>query len=631
MLVSNYVEMPLTNRTFFKLIKKYNLENVSIGDIAKIPIEKLATASHYEVEVTCDYCEKLLKMPYKRYTLNTKVVNKISCSNINCSNQKIKDVCQKKWGVDNPFQVESIKEKIKETLNDKYGVDHPMFLEETKNKIKETCLERYGETSYNKTDEFKKKTIKTNLEKWGVEWTLQNKEIREKGKITNLEKYGVEYSQQSKIVRDKTIKTNLKNWGVDCNLKCEETKNKIKETNLERYGHENHMKNDDIKNKIKETNLERYGHENPMKNDDIKNKIKETNLEKWGTINQSMSDLFRRDHFKISKDEFYIEYLGEQISLFKCDNGCIHSFEINTSNYYNRIRNKSKLCTICNPIGDNRSSKENDLFNYINSIYNDNIIQSYRDGLEIDIYLPELKIGFEFNGLYWHSEEQKDKNYHKDKTNYFKEKSIRIIHIWEDDWDNKNYIIKSQIKNWIGLIENKIFARKCEVKEVSLSKCREFLDNNHIQGYVNSVVKIGLYYNNSLVSLMTFDQFEGRKKMEEGGCNLNRFCNIIETNVIGGASKLLNYFIKNYSPSRIISYADQDWSEGNLYYILGFDMISVSKPDYKYLNNSKRVHKSRYKKSKLNTNLSEGKYTKLNNINKIWDCGKIKYEKKIPN
>ena len=186
MLVSNYVEMPLTNRTFFKLIKKYNLENVSIGDIAKIPIEKLATASHYEVEVTCDYCGKLLKMPYKRYTLNTKVVNKISCSNINCSNQKIKDVCQKKWGVDNPFQVDSIKEKIKETLNDKYGVDHPMFLEETKNKIKETCLERYGETSYNKTDEFKKKTIKTNLEKYGAEYSTKTEEGQLKRKITRI-------------------------------------------------------------------------------------------------------------------------------------------------------------------------------------------------------------------------------------------------------------------------------------------------------------------------------------------------------------------------------------------------------------------------------------------------------------
>ena len=585
MLVSKYVEMSLTNRTFTRLVKKYKLNNVNIGDIVKIPIEKLATSSHYEVEVICDYCGVLLKMPYKRYTLNTKVINKSACSSIKCSNQKIKDVCQKKWGVDNPFQVDSIKEKIKETLNEKYGVDHPMFLDETKEKIKETCLERYGETSYNKTEEFKKKVINTNLEKWGVDWTLQNKDIRDKGKITNLERYGVEYSQQSKIIRDKTIKTNLKKFGFDCNLK----------------------------------------------NEDVKAKIKQKNLKKWGTINQSMSDMFRSKHFKIAKDEYYLEYKGEQISIFQCDMGFNHTFEINTTNYYNRIKGKSKLCTICNPIGDFKSIKESELFNYIKSIYKREVIQSYRDSLEIDIYLPELEIGFEFNGLYWHSEEQKDKNYHKYKTDFFKERGIRVIHIWEDDWDNKKEIIKSQISNLLKVNNDKVFARKCEIREVNLKECRNFLNNNHIQGYVNSKIKIGLYYNNEIVSIMTFDHFEGRKKMEEGGWNLSRFCNKINTNVIGGASKLLNYFIKEYLPTRIVSYADLDWSIGNLYYQLGFNLISESKPDYKYINNNIRVHKSRYRKSKIDTNLSEGKYTKLNNILKIWDCGKLKFEKKIPN
>lgn len=186
MLVSKYVEMPLTNRTFNKLVKKYNLKNVYIGDIAKIPVEELAKSSHYDVEVTCDYCGYLLKIPYKRYTLNTKVIDKISCSNINCSNQKIKDVCQEKWGVDNPFQVTSIKEKIKETLNEKYGVDHPMLLEETKNKIKETCLEKYGETSFTKTIEYNKKTIETNLEKYGAEYSTKTEEGQLKRKITRI-------------------------------------------------------------------------------------------------------------------------------------------------------------------------------------------------------------------------------------------------------------------------------------------------------------------------------------------------------------------------------------------------------------------------------------------------------------
>ena len=128
---------------------------------------------------------------------------------------------------------------------------------------------------------------------------------------------------------------------------------------------------------------------------------------------------------------------------------------------------------------------------------------------------------------------------------------------------------------------------------------------------------------------MTFDSFEGRKKMEEGGYNLSRFCNKLGYNVVGGASKLLSYFIKEYKASRIVSYADKDWSIGSLYYTLGFENILESKPDYKYIVDNNRVHKSRYKKSKLKTTLTESKTMEELGINKIYDCGKIKFEYKI--
>ena len=190
-------------------------------------------------------------------------------------------------------------------------------------------------------------------------------------------------------------------------------------------------------------------------------------------------------------------------------------------------------------------------------------------------------------------------------------------------------IVRSQIKNLIGLSDEKIFARKCIIKILDRKISTKFLNDNHIQGKVNSSIKLGLYFNDELVSIMTFDSFEGRKKMEDGGWNLNRFCNKINTNVIGSASKLLSYFIKIYNPTRIVSYADKDWSIGNLYYTLGFDKKSESKPDYKYIVNKKRVHKSRYKKSKLNTTLTESKQMEINGINKVYDCGKIKFEKVI--
>jgi hypothetical protein len=146
------------------------------------------------------------------------------------------------------------------------------------------------------------------------------------------------------------------------------------------------------------------------------------------------------------------------------------------------------------------------------------------------------------------------------------------------------------------------------------------MDKNHIQGFVNSKIKLGLYFENNLVAMMTFDKFEGRKKMKDVDWNLNRFCNSINTTVVGGASKLLSYFIKKYKPNRIISYSDKDWSQGNLYQILNFKKIHETKPDYKYLVDSTRIHKSNFKKSI--TGISESNL----NLPKIWDCGKIKWE-----
>ena len=450
--------------------------------------------------------------------------------------------------------------------------------------------------------------------------------ILQKKNDNNMKKYGVNNVFQLDFVKNKSKETLLKKYGVEHPLKSEFIKNKAKETCLNKYGVEHPSKSEFVKNKTKKTCLNKYGVEFVSKVDEFKNKSKKTCSVKYGVSNFTKTEKYRENNFIISNDTNYIKYLDNGISLFRCHKE--HNFEISSDNYHSRIKNNIPLCTICNPIGDSKSIKEKELFKFISDIYADKIIQSYRDLLEIDIYLPELNIGFEFNGLYWHSEQYKDKNYHLNKTNYFKEKGIRIIHIWEDDWNFKQEIIKSQIKNLLKLNKEKIFARKCYVKEIEDVKLiRKFLDENHIQGFVNSSLKLGLFYNEELVSVMTFDHFEGRKKMEEGGWNLSRFCNKLNTNVIGGAGKLLNYFIKNYKPKRIVSYADKDWSIGDLYYTLGFENIGSNGSDYKYIIDNKRVHKSRYRKSRLNTKLTESQQMQISCINKIYDCGKIKFER----
>ena len=468
--------------------------------------------------------------------------------------------------------------------------------------------------------------------------------------------------------------SNKRGYKKYCSTKCSnshiDTKNNKINSYLEKYGVENpsflddvrikisdYMKNqsDETKSKRKKTMISKYGYESNIFRPDIinnrnkklsykviKDKRKETCLYKYGVDNYTKTDKYRKkitEKYKnkviettLNSDENYINHLGDGQYELKC-NLKDHTFFIHRHLYHARNRIKVPLCTICYPVNELKSIKEKELYEFITSIYSGEVIDSYRDGLEIDIYLPDLKIGFEFNGVYWHSELYKDKWYHLNKTNHFKERGIRIIHIWEDDWMYKRDIIKSQIVNWLALTPIKLFARKCEIKEIDDKKLvRDFLDKNHIQGNISSVLKIGLFYIGDLVSLMTFDHFEGRKRMLDYEWNLSRFCNKIDINVIGGASKILKYFINNWKPKRIISFADKEWSIGDLYFKLNFNLKYESSPNYKYVIGNKRENKQRYTKKKLinmgfDKTLSESKIMEDNfGSYKIFDCGQIKFE-----
>ena len=465
-----------------------------------------------------------------------------------------------------------------------------------------------------------------------MEHALQSKEIQEKFKQTNLEKYGVEHALQSKEIQEKLKQTNLEKYGVKFASQANIIKEKSKKNNLEKYGVDNYAKTQECLIKTKNSNLEKYGVEFTFQNNQIKEKIKQTNLEKYGVDNFSKSEE-SRENFIISNHPNYIKYINDRISLFNCDLNKNHEFQIHGDNFYSRINSNLPICTICYPIGDNKSIKEKILLEYIQSIYNGEIISGYRDGIEIDIFLPELKLGIEFNGLYWHSNKFRESNYHVDKLNWFKSKNIDIKFIYEDDFDNNLDIIKSQINNWLGTTKNKIYARKCQIKEIkNVDEYRYFLNNNHNQGFVASKLVYGLYFQDNLVSLMSFDKKEGRYNMPEDEWNLNRFCNLLNTNVIGGASKLLIHFIKENNPSRIISYADKDWSNGNLYFKLGFTLVNKSKPDYKYIVDGIRKSKQNFTKYKLQKlghdieNLTESQIMNNLGINKIYDCGKMKFE-----
>ena len=284
----------------------------------------------------------------------------------------------------------------------------------------------------------------------------------------------------------------------------------------------------------------------------------------------------------------------------------------------------------------NTSKLEKEVSDYIISLIGEkNVILNSKNILdskkEIDIFVPSYNLAIEFNGLYWHNELNKDKDYHLNKTIECNKNGIRLFHIFEDEWIYKQDIIKSMLKNFLHLIDIRIYARKCEIKEVNPKDSKEFLNNNHLQGNCNGSVKLGLYYNNELISLMVFGasrHFVGSGKEQY---ELLRFCNKLHTNIIGGASKLFNHFITKYNPSSIISFADRRWSNGNVYNILGFSLYNESKPNYYYIINDKRIYRYNLRKDILVKKYncpkekSEKQFCLEQKWYRIYDCGCLCY------
>ena len=511
-------------------------------------------------------------------------------------------------------------EKTNKALKEKYGVDNPSKIKGFAQKVKKTKLLKYGNEKYSN----KEKSIKTIKEKYGdnfVSYT-QTKDYKEKVKETSLIKYGTEHFAQSKVVKDKIINTNLEKYGVECVLQMPEIREKIKQTNVEKYGTSTIL---NIKN-IRDKSLE-------IKKNNFIKKLINTNFEHVQTLNPE-------------KNLFSCKICNRS---FKQKNVCL----TNGSTYFPR-------CIHCFPIKSSRNSilqQEFESFLKNNKIiYEKNNRKILNNNKEIDFLIKTKfneEIGIELNGLYYHSENNglKNKIYHLNKTKEAENKNVRLIHVFSDEWDHKKEIVKSKLLHIFGENKNeKIFGRKTIIKQISNKEKNDFLIKNHIQGSERSSnIKLGAYYENRLIAIMTFGKLRlnlGNKQAISDHYELLRYASDISLNCVGVSSKLLKYFIINYKPKKIITYADRRWSTNlkeNLYIKLGFKLTSISKPNYWYLSpkTEYKLRENRFKYRKhclLNifkiynkTNLFDNTKSEWINIQKlgydrIWDCGNFKYE-----
>lgn len=438
-----------------------------------------------------------------------------------------------------------------------------------------------------------------------------------------------------------------------CSSKCsnssKDVMNKKEKAYLERYGVTNPSYSKDVLDKINDTFIKKYGG-NPAANNKIKEKIKKTCLERYNDTHPFGNNSSLRNEHMIKKEKEFrkkykdlniISYSYEKwgICVVKCD-VCNNNYEISKWNLHQRKKriHDNSLCTFCNPIG---SSIVTSIESFIRELLESKNLVYKKDRktinpFEIDFLIQEKNIGIEANGIYWHSSKFKDRGYHLNKTELCLKKCVSLIHIFEDEFVLKKDIVESRILSILGFYDKKIYARKCIIKEINSKEANDFLEDNHLQGRSGATVRLGLFLDNDLVSLMTFGK-ERRSlgsKHNEGNWELIRFCNKINHKVTGGASKLLKFFINNFNPEKITSFCDRRWAPNTDFYSnLGFNFVHNTGPNYWYYKNNtyEKSHRFNFRKDVLVKNGADPNKTELEIMDelgylRVYDCGSSKWE-----
>ena len=297
---------------------------------------------------------------------------------------------------------------------------------------------------------------------------------------------------------------------------------------------------------------------------------------------------------------------------------------------FHSFKDNGTRCPICGC--DGTSKEEKGLCDFIKTLIPEikentkKIIYPF----ELDIYISDLNLAIEYNGLYWHSEEYKNRKYHINKQKMCNNKDIRLISIFGDEWLERQEQVKGYLKSVLGKNEIKLFARKADLKEVSKKEARDFLETYHIQGSTNFEIAFGLYFNNELMAVVT-----GGSHHRQGHDNifiLNRLAFKSNVSIAGGSSRLLKHLIeyaKEKGFQKLLSWSDNRFSEGRVYGSIGFVLEDEHGPDYSYVNGRTRISKQSCSKKLLIKKGAKGTMTNTEKelaltlgLVRIWDCGK---------
>lgn len=466
-----------------------------------------------------------------------------------------------------------------------------------------------------------------------------NKMVQSQAK-TFLDKYGM-HPMKTEQTRQNLKKSIQEKYGVNWISKSFGWSKKMKETKLQRY------QNPNFNNTPKriETCIKKYGVPSYTQTSDYKTQYKQTCLKSYGKECVPQSSQFKIEHYKTMFEKFMAnpEFINFDpcfsLEQYKGISNGPYQFKCkrcNSVQLHSLCNGRRPICTECDKLNSSYFQKE--VFDYVREILGKDVNIQMNDRTvihpkEIDILIPHRKLGIECNGLVWHSEiiGRKQKLYHKNKTMVCLARGIRIIHIFDNEWRFKKDIVKSILCRNLGGPSVRIYARDCEIRNVSSKEASKFLLQNHLQGTDHSSVKIGLFNNNELVSLMTFVKSRFDKKCQ---WELSRYCNKLNYHISGGATKLFIYFRRTYNPESVVSYGDLRYFDGRVYEAMEFKFIKNTSPNYHYIidnyqNIQNRVswqkHKLAKKLPSFDATLTEWENMKNNGFDRIWDCGNTKW------
>lgn len=630
--------------------------------------QKFCTRQHYR---PCKICGK--PFPVSREMLSSKEP-KLTCSK-QCSSALRKLTCMDKYGGVSPASSSQIQAKMRATTLNRYGVEHAMQNTEVVEKVKSTNLSKYGKAWAQQTDEAKKhlsdqwadpefrderlNQIKQGvLAKYGTECVLSIPEIRDKARETYFEKTGYYEPFANPDVIAQSEDTLMERYGVKRPLQSTDIQERFRATCLARYGVENPTQNINVLNRIRQTCLERYDNTCYLQSDMGKQSTHDRMLEKYGTSHYSCSADWKLDRML---DPTKIENLME--------------FDRDPLHYINKtFPNKPTLLELSESIGTGTeavslrlirhnckdavayvySYMENSVYNAIKSIDSDIVVvrntKQIITPMELDIYLPEYKLGIECNPTATHnssinvfdpSSDAMPYNYHMKKTQRCESEGIFLLHLFGSEWTYSSRILVSMIRNLLGRNSRKVYARNCVVAEINSSDCCKFLNDNHRQGATNSSIRLGLFLGEELVSVMTFGKMRntiGTDSTDLSDCfELVRFCSLLNTSVVGGADKLFKYFVRNYKPERVRSFSDRAHTRGGLYAKLGFTKIRESDPGYVWVDSRTDISYHRYSAQKHNIkkflhdddidlSKTEKQIMEEHGFLQVFDCGTVLWE-----